>query len=64
MSGKFNWWRQGKVYGRKTLDYRYEFELPDRAEKWLQRAEQRQMQVRQRPREYRSTTVSSSHAQP
>jgi hypothetical protein len=57
MSGKLNWWRQGKVYGRKTLDYRYELDVPDRADKWL-RAVERNQRERRQPRV--TTTASSS----
>src|SRR5205823_14636294 len=34
MSGKMNW-RRARLYGRSTLDHRYEGELPDRADRWL-----------------------------
>jgi hypothetical protein len=57
MSGRMNWWRQGKVYGRKTLDYRYELDVPDRAEKWIAAVERNQRERRQ-PRF--TTTASSS----
>lgn len=39
---KMNHYRASKVYGRQTLDWRYENLVPDRADRWLARAEQRQ----------------------
>jgi len=29
-------WRRAQLYGRPTLDKRFEFDVPDRAERWLQ----------------------------
>jgi hypothetical protein len=53
MSGKMNW-RRAHLHGKPSLDYRYEHEVPDRAERWLQAVERRQAPRRQRPREHRS----------
>jgi len=50
---KMNWNRAAKLYGRRTLDHRFENEILDRAERWLAKAENRQ-------RERRITTVASS----
>jgi hypothetical protein len=62
---KMNHWRTNKVYGRPTLDFRYEHFVPDRAEKWLRVAERRQVQRRQqerpRNRKRRSLALASSH---
>jgi hypothetical protein len=62
MSGKLNWWRAGKLYGRQTLDKRYEGDIPDRADKWLAAVERRQSKNRRpRPRERRNVcSVQSS----
>jgi hypothetical protein len=54
MSGKMNWSRANKLYGRRTLDHRWENDVPDRAAKWLQAVERRQRERRL------TTTVSSS----
>ena len=54
---KLNWWRANKLYGQKTLDYRYELDVPDRAEKWIAAVERNQRERRQ-PRF--TTTASSS----
>jgi len=50
---KMNWSRASKLYGRRTVDHRFENDVPDRADKWLQTVERRQ-------RERRSLTASSS----
>ena len=34
-------WRRAQFYGRRTLDHRYENDVPDAAERWLRRAERR-----------------------
>ena len=34
-------WRRAQLYGRRTLDHRYENDVPDAAERWLRRAERR-----------------------
>jgi hypothetical protein len=55
-------WRRAQLYGRPSLDHRYENDVPDRADRWLAAAERRQMQRRRRPWERRSfsaTQVSS-----
>jgi hypothetical protein len=56
---KLNWWRAGKLYRRPTLDWRYEHDIPDRADRWLAAVERQQAQRRQRPRERRSFSGSS-----
>jgi hypothetical protein len=48
-------WRRAQLYGRPTLDKRFEFDAPDRAAKWL-RAIERRLQER------RVTAVVSSSA--
>jgi hypothetical protein len=50
--GKMDW-RRAALYGRKTLDHRFENERPDAAERWLRRAESRLQQRR-------AVTASSS----
>jgi hypothetical protein len=62
MTGKMDW-RRARLYGRPTLDKRYELDMPDRADKWIAAVERNQAQRRQRQREYRSLTAPSSHAQ-
>ena len=49
---KLNWERANKLYGRRTLDHRWENDVPDRAQKWLQAVE--------RNRQRRSLTAPSS----
>jgi hypothetical protein len=51
-------WRKTRLVGRPTLSIKTEFELRerDRASRWLAVVEQR----RQRQRQYRTTTASSS----
>jgi hypothetical protein len=39
-------WRRAALYGRCTLDHRYENDVPDAAERWLRRAERRLQQQR------------------
>jgi len=39
-------WRCAQFYGRRTLDHRFENEMPDAAERWLRRAERRLQQQR------------------
>ena len=39
-------WRRAALYGRRTLDHRFENEMPDAAERWLRRAERRLQQQR------------------
>src|SRR5262245_8892836 len=56
-------WRRARLFGRQTLDHRFENGLPDRAEKWLQAVQRNQAQRRQRPREY-SIQVSISRTRP
>jgi hypothetical protein len=56
-----NWWR-ARLHGRPSLDHRREFEVEDRAAKWLRVVERNRLQQRSRPRERRSfssTQVSS-----
>jgi hypothetical protein len=38
MSGRMNWAR-ARLHGRRTTDHRYEHELPDRAQRWLEAVE-------------------------
>ena len=45
-------WRRAQLYGRRTLDHRYENDVPDAAERWLRRAEHRQQR--------RITVIASS----
>ena len=52
--GRMNWWKATKLYGRLTVDYRYEHDLPDRADRWLSSVDRRQPQRRQHHRERRS----------
>ena len=52
MTGKMDW-RRARLHGRPTLDKRYEFDVPDRAEKWIAAVERNQSQRRQRQRERR-----------
>jgi hypothetical protein len=62
MTGRMNW-RRAHLHGRPTLDYRYEHDFPDRAERWLRAVERRQAQRRARRRECHSfsgSTQSSS----
>jgi hypothetical protein len=47
---KMNHWRASKLYRKPTLDWRYECDVPDRAEKWLRAVERRQLQ---RPQHHR-----------
>jgi hypothetical protein len=57
---KLNWWRAGKLYRRPTLDWRYEHDIPDKADRWLAAVERQQAQRRQvRPRERRSFSGST-----
>jgi hypothetical protein len=51
---KMNHWRASKLYGRPTLDWRYEYSVRDRAEKWLQSVERNRLQRHPRHRERRS----------
>ena len=39
-------WRRAQFYGRRTLDHRFENEMPDAAERWMRRAERRLQQQR------------------
>jgi hypothetical protein len=47
MSGRMDW-RRARLSGRRTLDHRYEFDpdYPDRAARWLQKAERQQYERR------------------
>jgi hypothetical protein len=45
MSGRMDW-RRARLHGRRTLDYRFENELPDRATRWLQAVERNQRERR------------------
>jgi hypothetical protein len=58
---RMNWWRAGKLYRRSTLDWRYENDLPDRADRWLRVVERRLAQRRQR-RAFSGSTQASSAA--
>jgi hypothetical protein len=51
---KMNHWRASKLYRKPTLDWRYECDVPDRAEKWLRAVERRQLQRPQHHRGRRS----------
>jgi hypothetical protein len=54
MSRRLDWAKANKLIGKQHLDYRREFEFPDRADRWLAAVERRQAQRRQaRPRERR-----------
>jgi hypothetical protein len=66
---KMNYWRAGKLYRKSSLDIRYENDVPDRAAKWLERAEERLRQQRHQAREPScpstvATTASSTAAVP
>jgi len=50
-----NWWRAQKLYRKRAVDYRYEHDVLDRADKWLRAVENRQ-------RERRGLTTASSSA--
>src|SRR5262245_8828693 len=39
-------WRKARLAGRRSLDHRYEFETPDRAERWLKAVERQQRERR------------------
>jgi len=45
---KLNWQRANKLYGRRVLDHRYEFDpdYPDATARWLRKAENRQRERR------------------
>jgi hypothetical protein len=58
MSKKMNWSRASKTYGRKTLDHRFERDIPDRADRWLAKAEQRER--RTRPQMTAPSTIAAS----
>jgi hypothetical protein len=45
MTGRMDW-RRARLAGRRTLDHRHEHDTPDRAERWLQRAERRRQPER------------------
>jgi hypothetical protein len=53
MTGRRMDWRKARLYGRPSLDFRREYDVPDRAAKWLQAVERRQ-------RERRTLTAPSS----
>jgi hypothetical protein len=56
-------WTKAKFVGKPYLDYRREFEVEDRAAKWLAAVDRRQAQQRQRPqqrRTFRPTQASSA----
>jgi hypothetical protein len=55
-------WRRARLHGRPSLDYRYEFELPDRAEKWLTAADRNQRQRRIYAPPKSKITLTSSEA--
>jgi hypothetical protein len=62
MTGKMDW-RRARLYGRPTLDKRYELDVPDRAEKWLQAVQRNQRQRRiYAPPRRRTITLTSSEA--
>jgi hypothetical protein len=64
MSGRMNWHR-AHLHGRPTLDFRREFEVEDRAAKWLRRAENKPAEVRRRTRAIvKQLTPYSSEAPP
>jgi hypothetical protein len=48
-------WRRAQLYGRRTLDHRYENDAPDAAERWLRRAEHLARVARMRSRGRPST---------
>jgi hypothetical protein len=55
MSSRMDW-RRARLHGRPSLDHRYENDVPDRAQRWLDAVERRQ---RERPR-HRERRVSFS----
>jgi hypothetical protein len=63
MTGRRMDWRKARLWGKPTLDFRYEHDMPDRAQRWLNAVERNQLQRRPRHRERRvsfgSTAASS-----
>jgi hypothetical protein len=57
---RMNWRDASKTYRRPILDYRHEYDVPDRAARWLAAVDRNQAQRRSRPREWRSATQVSS----
>jgi hypothetical protein len=55
-------WTKARFVGRPTSDFRREFEVEDRADRWLRAVARNQAQRRQRPRErtFRPTQASST----
>jgi hypothetical protein len=45
MSGRMDW-RKARLRGKPTTDHRHEYDVPDRAARWLQRAEARRQERR------------------
>jgi hypothetical protein len=39
-------WARARLHGRPTLDKRYEFDVPDRADRWLRAVERRRQERR------------------
>jgi hypothetical protein len=65
MTGRRMNWRKARLHGRPTLDFRYENDIPDRAERWLKAVERRQRERRRDvgtmfPTSSGPTTVSPS----
>jgi hypothetical protein len=58
---KMNHWRANKICGRQTLDYRYENDVPDRAQKWINAVERRQREKILRRRDA-GTSVPTSRS--
>ena len=56
-------WRRAQFYGRRTLDHRFENEMPDAAERWLRRAERRLQQQRITVIAWSSIISSSNHGE-
>jgi hypothetical protein len=59
MTGRMRWDLVAKLHGRRTLDHRYENDVPDRGARWLAAVERNQAQRRQHSRERRSFSGST-----
>jgi hypothetical protein len=52
-------WDKARRHGRPSLDYRREFETPDRAQRWIEAAERRQRENRAHARDLPPSRQSS-----
>jgi hypothetical protein len=57
---RMRWEKVNKTYRKPTLDYRHEFDIPDRAARWLAAVERNQAQRRSLPSRVAGTQVSSA----